>query len=101
MNNFLSTNPTTLILSSLVSEFYKKSKSEKKKKCGLKRGGVGGVGGGTETKTVHQTVKRGKIQNINYIHNVKHVVQSIFQNTKITFKVNPTTLILSSLVGEF
>ena len=97
MYNFLSTNPTTLVLSSLVSEFYKKSKSEKKKNVGLKRGG----GGGTETKTVRQTVKRGKIQNINYIHNVKHVVQSIFQNTNITFKVNPTTLILSSLVGEF
>ena len=47
-------------------------------------GGDGGVGGGgeggnTETKTVSQTVKRGKIQNSNHLHNVKHVVQSIFQ----------------------
>ena len=81
--------------------FTKNPNLKRKKNVGLKRGGVGGWGGGTETKTVHQTVKRGKIQNINYIHNVKHVVQSIFQNTKITFKVNPTTLILSSLVGEF
>ena len=30
INNFLSTNPTTLILSSLVSEFLNESESEKK-----------------------------------------------------------------------
>ena len=40
-----------------------------------------------ETKTVSQTVKRGKRQNSNYLHNVKHVVQSTFQNMCITFKV--------------
>ena len=39
------------------------------------RMGLGWGGGGrgnTETKTVCQTVKRGKIQNSNYLHNVKH-----------------------------
>ena len=45
-------------------------------------GGEGGRGGGgnTETKTVSQTVKRGKMQNSNHLHNVKHVVQSTLQN---------------------
>ena len=40
-------------------------------------GGAGGRGGGgnTETKSVCQTVKGGKIQNSNHLHNVKHVVQ--------------------------
>ena len=34
-----------------------------------------GVGaGGTDTKTVSETVKRSKIQNTNHLHNVKHVV---------------------------
>ena len=59
---------------------------------GLKVEGGGGVRGGergggaqrgegnTETKTVSQTVKRGKIQNSNHLHIVKHVVQSTFQN---------------------
>ena len=43
--------------------------------------GVGrGDGGNTETKTLCQTVKRGKIQNSNHLHNVKHVVQSTLQN---------------------
>ena len=55
---------------------------------GLKvREGGGGDGGDTETKTVSQTVKRGKIQYNNHLQNVKHVVQSTFQNMSITFKV--------------
>ena len=71
--------------------FDKESKSEKKKKCGLKVVGGGGGGGGgggekergagnTETKTVSQNVERGKIQKSNHLHNLKHVVQSKFQN---------------------
>ena len=44
-------------------------------------GGGGRGGGGTETKTLSQTVKRGIIQNSSHLHNVKHVVQSTFQNT--------------------
>ena len=44
------------------------------------KGGGGGGGGNIETKTVCQTVKRGKIQNSNHLHNVKHVVQSTLQN---------------------
>ena len=80
MNNFLSTKPTTLILSPLVSEFLQKSISEKNKKCGWGGGGEVGGGGNTETKTVCQTVKRGKIQNSNHLHNVKHVVQSTLPN---------------------
>ena len=47
--------------------------------CGVKGGGMG-EGWDTETKTVSQTVKRGKIQNSNHLHNVKHVVKSTFQN---------------------
>ena len=44
-------------------------------------GGGGGAGGGNiETKTVSQTVKRGKRQTSNHLHTVKHVVQSAFQN---------------------
>ena len=43
----------------------------------------GRSGGNTETKTVSQTVKRGKIQNSNHLHNVKHVVQSTFQQEEI------------------
>ena len=46
--------------------------------------GIGGEEGGggedTETKTVCQTVKRGKIQNSNHLHSAKHVVQSTLQN---------------------
>ena len=54
-------------------------------------GGGGGRGGRTgggnnETKTVSQTVKRGKSQNSNHLHNVKHVVQSTFQNMRISEK---------------
>ena len=66
-------------------------KSEKKKNiffvevegvCVCVGGGGGGGGrGGTETKTVSQTVKTGIIQNSNHLHDVKHVVQSTFQNT--------------------
>ena len=57
--------------------FDKESISEKKKNAD---GGGEGGGGNTETKTVCQTVKRGKIQNSNHLHNVKHVVQSTLQN---------------------
>ena len=39
-----------------------------------------GGGGNIETKTVSQSVKRGQRQNSNNLHNVKHVVQSTFQN---------------------
>ena len=35
------------------------------------RGLSGGEGGGIDSKTVCQTVKRGKIQNSNHLHNVK------------------------------
>ena len=63
--------------------FDKESIFEKKKKMqmgvGVRRE-VGGGGGNSETKTVCQTVKRGKIQNSNHLHNVKHVVQSTLQN---------------------
>ena len=56
---------------------------------GLKVGGGGDRGGGwevnAETKTVSQTVKRGKIQNSNHLHNVKHVVQSTFQKNVNNF----------------
>ena len=59
----------------------KKSKSEKKKNGGVEGGGGGREGGGNiETKTVSQTVKRGKRQNRNHLQNVKHVVQLTFQN---------------------
>ena len=59
--------------------FDKESISEKKKNAdGGWQGGGGG--GNAETKTVSQTVKRGKIQNSNHLHNVKHVVQSTLQN---------------------
>ena len=59
--------------------FDKESISEKKTKNA--DGGGEGVGGGnTESKTVCQTVKKGKIQNSNHLHNVKHVVQSTLQN---------------------
>ena len=81
MTKFLSANPTTLILSSLVSEFDKESISEKKQKLGEGYGCLWGGGGNTETKTICQTVKSGKIQNSNHLHNVKHVVQSTLQNT--------------------
>ena len=63
--------------------FDKESISEKKKNAdggGGGEGGGGGCGGNIVTKTVCQTVKRGKIQNSNHLHNVKHVVQSTLQN---------------------
>ena len=53
--------------------FDKESISEKKQNADGGGGGEGGGGGGnTETKTVCQTVKRGKIQNNNHLQNVKH-----------------------------
>ena len=55
-------------------------KFDKEKNVDGGGGGEGGGGGNTETKTVCQTVKRGKIQNSNHLHNVKHVVQSTLQN---------------------
>ena len=67
--------------------FDKESISKKKKKKKKWGGGGGGGGGGgwrgggnIETKTVSQAVKRGKRQKRNHLHNVKHVVQSTFQN---------------------
>ena len=62
--------------------FDKESKSEKKKNGGVEGGerGGGGGGGNIETKTVSQTVKRGKRQNRNHLHNGKHVIQTTFQN---------------------
>ena len=63
--------------------FDKESISEKNKNAdgrGSGDGGRGGGGGNTETKSVYQTVKGGKIQNSNHLHNVKHVVQSTLQN---------------------
>ena len=54
--------------------FDKEYKSEKKTKCEIECGGWGG----SKTKTVIQTVKRGKIQN--HIHNEKHVVNKHFKN---------------------
>ena len=56
--------------------FDKEAKSDKKK--------IGERKGGTETKTVCQTMSNEVIQK-NYLHNVAHVVQSTFQNTVITF----------------
>ena len=60
--------------------FDKESIFEKKKNVDGGGVGKGGGWGNTETKTVCQTVKRGKIQNSNHLHNVKHVVQSTLQN---------------------
>ena len=81
--------------------FDKESKSEKTKIVGLKVCGCGlevgvgwrgGGGGNAETKTVNQTVKRGKIQNSNHLHNVGHVILSTFQNMRITVKVQTLQL---------
>ena len=58
-------------------DFDKESISEKKKNAdvaGVGRRGGGGGGGNAETKTVCQTVKKGKIQYSNHLHNVNHVV---------------------------
>ena len=60
--------------------FDKESISEKNNNADGGGGGEGGGGGNTETKTVCQPVKRGKIQNSNHLHNVKHLVQSTLQN---------------------
>ena len=60
--------------------FNKEATSDKKKF------GEGG-GGGTETKTVCQTVSNEVNTKIKYnnLHNVEHVVQSTFQNMLISF----------------
>ena len=73
--------------------FEKESKSEKKKKTWVEVGRGGG--GNTETKTVSQTVKRGKIQNSNHLHNVKHVVQ-----LKFTRGHNSVSPVVSSVTGQ-
>ena len=52
-------------------------------------GGRGGCGANIETKTVSQTVKRGIRQNSNHLLNVKHVVQSTFQNMRKILKCKP------------
>ena len=52
--------------------------------------------GGTETKTVCQTVQCSNDVNYkknNNLHNVEHVVESTFRNILINFKTNPKTLI--------
>ena len=50
--------------------------------CGAEGGRRWEGGRGSETKTVSQTVKRGKIKkNITHLLNVKHVIRSTFQNT--------------------
>ena len=56
--------------------YDKESISEKKKNADRDGGRAGRGGGNTETKTISQTVRRGKIQTSNHLHNVKHVVQS-------------------------
>ena len=68
--------------------FDKDSISEKKKNADVGWGGEGGGGGNTETKTVCQTVKRGKIQNSNHLHNVKHVVQLKYKPYNSNFKLS-------------
>ena len=60
--------------------FDKESISEKKNKMWMGGGGGEGGGGNIETKTVCKTVKTGKIQNSNHLHDVKHVVHSTLQN---------------------
>ena len=68
------------------------------------RGWGGEEGGGTDTKTVCQTVPI-EVNNkkCNYLHNVEHVVQSKFRNMLITviLNTNPTILIFNSVVSEF
>ena len=64
--------------------------------CVCVGGGGGGRMGGTETKTVCQTVQCSNDVNYkknNNLHNVEHVVESTFRNILINFKTNPKTLI--------
>ena len=63
--------------------FDKEAKSDKKNG----EWGGGGGGGGGALKPKQQTVSNEvntKMQ-LNYLHNVEHVVQSAFQNTLISF----------------
>ena len=60
--------------------FYKQSLSEKKNNADGGGGGEGGGGGNTETKTVCQTVKRGKIQNSYHLHNIQSTLQIYVNN---------------------
>ena len=83
VNNFLSTNPTTLILSSLVSQFWQRIQIWKEKNVGLKVG-VGEVEGTLKPKQYARLSRE-----------VKYKTATIFWST------NPTTLILSSLLSEF
>ena len=82
-DNFLSTNPTTLILSSLVSEFWQRIQIWKEKKCGFEGvcAGEGGeeVEGTLELKQETRLSREVKYKNSNYLQNVKHVVQSTFK----------------------
>ena len=56
---------------------------KRKKNVDLKVSRGEGEGSGwwehSKQEIVSQTVKRGKIQNSNHLHNVKHVIQSEFQ----------------------
>ena len=91
MNNFLSTNPTTLILSSLVSEFDNASKSEDFFFLG---GGGGGLGGGelrwreggfqTEKKTIciHLTFCAANIYRIQ-----SKVILTLILNNILNFRI--------------
>ena len=66
LNTLIRTNPTTFILSFLVSEFLPKNLN-------------------LNSVCQKQNVKCGKIQKSNHLHTVEHVVQSTFQNMLITF----------------
>ena len=67
VNIFLSTTPTTFILTSLVSEFCQRYLN-------------------LNSVCQKQNVKCGKIQKSKHLHTVEHVVQSTFQNMLITFE---------------
>ena len=90
--------------------FCKEPKSEKN----WGRGGGGGGGGGGERggrqggwwsrvlKPKQYARLSNEVQKSNHLHNVEHVVQTIFQNMLIiSLSKIPTILILSSLVSEF
>ena len=59
----------------------------------------------SETTTVCQTIRTGKIQNNNYLHNVEHMRYNYyFRISECMYNflsTHRTTLILSSLAGEF
>ena len=90
--------PTTLIVSSLVCEFDKEAKSDKKKFGG----GGGGRGVGRALKPKQQTVSNEvntKMQLSTQCRACGTINISKYVN--IFLSTNPTTFILSSLVSEF